>query len=211
MDGIIFDVDGTLWDSTDVVAKAWNQAISDYSGLDANLTGEGLKTLFGKTMDEILQAIFPTLSAEEQNRLGKPCFDYENELLAQEPGNLYPDVETVFQTLSKETNLYIVSNCQCGYIEVFLEVTGLGRYVKGHLCHGQTGLAKNETIRQLMKEHHLTDVVYVGDTQGDYEACKRAQVPFIFVTYGFGQAPDASHRISELAMLPEYIHLHFTE
>lgn len=25
IDSIIFDVDGTLWDSTDVVADAWNQ------------------------------------------------------------------------------------------------------------------------------------------------------------------------------------------
>ena len=27
IDSIIFDVDGTLWDSTDVVADAWNQII----------------------------------------------------------------------------------------------------------------------------------------------------------------------------------------
>lgn len=209
MDGIIFDVDGTLWDSTEVVAKAWNKAIFDHSGMEAGLTSRRLKTLFGKTMDEILLAIFPTLSVEDQHRLGEPCFEYENVLLATEPGILYPDVEAVFQTLAKTTDLYIVSNCQCGYIEVFLEVTGLGRYVKGHLCHGQTGLAKNETIRQLMKDHHLTDVVYVGDTLGDYDACQKADVPFIFVTYGFGQAPDATHRISAIAELPEYIKAHF--
>lgn len=27
MDGIIFDVDGTLWDSVEVVAESWNLAI----------------------------------------------------------------------------------------------------------------------------------------------------------------------------------------
>lgn len=209
MDGIIFDVDGTLWDSTEVVAKAWNQAIADHLGLEANLTSEGLKSLFGKTMDEILLAIFPTLSTEDQHRLGEPCFEYENTLLAKEPGTLYPDVEKVFQALSETTDLYIVSNCQCGYIEVFLEVTGLGRYVKGHLCHGQTGLSKDQTILQLMNEHHLTDVVYIGDTLGDYDACKKAKIPFIFVTYGFGQAPDALHRISSISELPEYIRTHF--
>lgn len=209
MDGIIFDVDGTLWDSTSVVAKAWNEAIVDHSGLEANLTGPQLKTLFGKTMDEILLAIFPTLSYEEQQALGAPCFEYENKRLATEPGTLYPDVETVFQTLSQTTDLYIVSNCQCGYIEVFLETTGLGKYVKGHLCHGQTHLPKNDTILRLMEQHHLTDVVYVGDTLGDYNACCKAGIPFIFADYGFGDAPDAVHRISALKKLPEYLQSHF--
>lgn len=209
MDGIIFDVDGTLWDSTAVVAKAWNQAIADHSGLEANLTSERLKTLFGKTMDEILLAIFPTLSYEDQQKLGEPCFEYENTLLAKEPGTLYPDVAQVFQTLSKTTDLYIVSNCQCGYIEVFLEVTGLGKYVKGHLCHGQTHLPKSDTILRLMDHHHLTDVVYVGDTSGDYDACRKAGIPFIFATYGFGDAPEAAHRILTLAELPDYLQAHF--
>ena len=27
LDGLIFDVDGTLWDSTDLVAKAWNYVL----------------------------------------------------------------------------------------------------------------------------------------------------------------------------------------
>lgn len=202
MDGIIFDVDGTLWDSTDIVALSWNQAITENSDLDSNITGADLKKLFGKTMDEILLALFPGLSKEEQNRLGELCFEYENNLLAKEPGTLYPDVEKIFEKLSKKTDLYIVSNCQCGYIEVFLEVTGLQKYVKDHLCFGDTQLPKHETIRRLMKENNLTDVVYVGDTQGDFDACKNADVPFIFAEYGFGDAPEASSRITALTDLP---------
>ena len=37
-DGIIFDVDGTLWDSTEIVAGAWNQAIIEEGITDVHLT-----------------------------------------------------------------------------------------------------------------------------------------------------------------------------
>ena len=201
MDGIIFDVDGTLWDSTEEVAVSWNQAINENSELTCSFTGSDMKKVFGKTMDEILLTFFPDLTKEEQNRLGELCFKYENEFLAKNPGKLFPDVEKVFKELSEKTDLYIVSNCQCGYIEVFLEACKLQEYIKDHLCFGQTGLPKHETIRQLMKNNNLTDVVYVGDTQGDFDACKNAAVPFIFAEYGFGEAPEADTRITALTDL----------
>ena len=53
MDGIIFDVDGTLWNSTDAVAKAWTNAIQENSDLDLIVDAPLLNRIFGKTMNEI--------------------------------------------------------------------------------------------------------------------------------------------------------------
>ena len=202
MDGIIFDVDGTLWDSTEQVAVSWTNAIREHSDLNLVLTGETLKCHFGKTMDAITAALFPSLSIAEREKLGDICYEYENVHLASNPGDLYPHVREVFQTLSQSYDLYIVSNCQCGYIEVFLESTGLSSYVKDYLCFGRTLRPKHETIRLLMEKNQLTDVVYIGDTIGDYEACLKADVPFIFAEYGFGDVPDATLRIKDMAELP---------
>lgn len=205
MDGIIFDIDGTLWDSTEQVAASWTKAIKENSNLDLTLTGSELMCHFGKTMDAITAALFPTLSLEDQAKLGDICYEYENAYLLDHPGILFPHVKEVFETLSHTYDLYIVSNCQCGYIEVFLESTDLGKYVKDYLCYGDTLRPKNETICQLMAKHHLTDVVYVGDTLGDYDACQKANVPFVFAEYGFGDVPEATHRISDMSALIDII------
>ena len=51
-DGIIFDVDGTLWDSTPIVAEAWTQAVLECGIKDRIVTAGELKQLFGKTMSD---------------------------------------------------------------------------------------------------------------------------------------------------------------
>ena len=66
MDGIIFDVDGTLWDSTDSVTESWNLAIRENSDMDLTITADILKGLFGKTMTEIADSLFPSLPEKER-------------------------------------------------------------------------------------------------------------------------------------------------
>lgn len=201
MDGIIFDVDGTLWDSTEAVAESWNRAITENSDLDMSIDGKVLKNLFGKTMDEIYNYLFPTLSKEEQDRLGSLCFAYENALLETKPGILYEGVQNTLRCLSQKYNLFIVSNCQCGYIELFLKASGLSDVIKDHLCFGETQTPKGDTIRTLMERNGLSDILYIGDTLGDYQACQKAGVPFVFVEYGFGDVPEAEVKISRISEL----------
>ena len=197
MDGIIFDVDGTIWDSTAEVAESWNQALRDHSDLDLEITPEILSKLFGKTMDEIYEALFPDLPHKEQVRLGDLCYEYENILLETKPGRLYNGIIETITTLAKKYKIYIVSNCQLGYIDVMLKTTGLGSYVEDFLCYGHTLAKKSVTIKELMERNQLKDVVYIGDTEGDATACFEANIPFIFAAYGFGEVPDAQVRIDK--------------
>lgn len=201
MDGIIFDVDGTLWDSTDSVAESWNLAIRENSSLDLTIDGDLLKGLFGKTMTEIADALFPSLPVKERLDFISICFDYENRYLETHPGRMYDGVVDTVKKLSEKHPLFIVSNCQCGYIEAMLKASGLAPYIKDHLCFGETQTPKGETILKLMKKNGLRDAVYVGDTQGDADACRSAGVPFVFAEYGFGEVPDAKVRISALSDL----------
>lgn len=201
MDGIIFDVDGTLWDSTPVVAKAYNRIIEENTALPLRVTPDDLKKLFGKPMDEIFACLLPSLSKAKQQRLAEMCFEQEHLELEKTPGTPYEGLEETLRALSQKYPLFIVSNCQRGYIALFLRKMGLGRYIKNHLCFGQTGTSKGQTILRLMRENQLTAPVYVGDTQGDADACAEAGIPFVFAEYGFGSIEDAQYRIASLKEL----------
>ena len=168
-DSIIFDVDGTLWDSTEIVAIGYNRALEAYTDLPIRVDGARLMTLFGKPMDQIFAELLPELSGEQQHFISEKCVILEEEELekADPAPLLYPGIEEMFQKLSKKLPLFIVSNCQCGYIEQFLRKNHFESYITDHLCFGQTGTSKGQTILRLMKENHLKNPVYVGDTQGD--------------------------------------------
>ena len=187
------------------MAESWNKAIREHSSLNLTLEPVSLSRVFGKTMTEIADALFPDLSVKERMELLDVCFDEENRYLEDHPGILYPDVVRTIKELSLSCPLYIVSNCQCGYIEVMLRTTGLAPYIRDHLCFGETQVPKCETIRMLIERNNLQSPVYVGDTQGDADSCKTAGIPFIFAEYGFGDVPDARTRIHTFSDLTKLL------
>lgn len=205
MDSIIFDVDGTLWDSTDSVARSWNLAIQENSSLDLTITENALQQVFGKTMTEIADTLFSRLPEKERMKLLEICFQYENRYLETHPGKLFDGVTDTLAALSGQYPLFIVSNCQQGYIEVLLHTCSLEPFIKDHLCFGETQTSKGQTILTLMKRNGLKNPVYVGDTRGDADACAEAGIPFIFAGYGFGDVPDAKMRISKFTDLKDLV------
>lgn len=201
--GIIFDMDGTLWDSAASVAASWNQGI-EQSGLEKkNLTETDIKKVMGKTMDVIGEALFPTLSWEERAKVWDLCCKIENDYLKKHGARLYPDLENTLIFLKKKYPLYIVSNCQTGYIESFLEYYDFGKYFEDIECYGNNLKPKADNIRLLAERNGLTEAVYVGDIQGDYDASMQAGVGFIHAAYGFGTIRENVPEIHTFAELKE--------
>lgn len=203
IEGIIFDVDGTLWDPTEEVAYSWNQAIKEQTDMDRTLTAEQLKREFGKPLEEIIDDLFPELAQIEQESLADHLYKYENKWVETAPCIVYDQMAETVRELSKKYKLFIVSNCQSGYIEAFLKNTGLGQYFADYTCPGDTGKLKGENIRIIMERNGIKEAVYVGDTQGDANACKEAGIPMIFATYGFGQVEEEHVAIQSFGELLE--------
>lgn len=204
---IILDIDGTLWDTTEVVAVAWERAARQSGKSEVTVTAEKLKGLFGKPMDVIGRSLFDDLSEQEMESLLEFCCEYEEEELRSTSLELlFPHVADTIRTLAQEQGrrLFIVSNCQSGYIELFVEKNHLEEYITDTECFGDTGLSKGENIRLVMERNGLLpeDTVYVGDIMGDYEAACGAGIEFIFAAYGFGDV-DGVRRIEDFAELLE--------
>lgn len=190
---LIFDIDGTLWDARESITRAWNVAIGELTGTPGTLDAPGLGAQFGKSMDDLYAYVFPGLDAHKRRQWGEYCVARENEELALHPGDVYPGVAETLEALSRRYPLYIVSNCGAGYIEAMLEGTGLGRYFQGWMCYADTFSPKGVTIQALMKRYGLTRSLYVGDIQGDADACKQAGIDIIYAAYGLGSIKDGDY------------------
>ena len=187
---LIFDIDGTLWDSRSIVAKGYNYHLEQVGLSHLCVTAEDLRPLFGKVMSEIADILFHSLPETERYPLLEMCMEWEHRFLEADPCDTiaFPKVKQTIAKLAETHNLYIVSNSQTGYPELCMDKLGLNPYILDHLCFGETGTSKGKTIRKLMERNNIDekDVIYIGDTQGDYEATVEAGIPFIWCTFGFG-------------------------
>ena len=93
MDSIIFDVDGTLWDSTEICAKAWTDVIHRETSLSLTINASTLKGLFGRLLPDIASVLFADYPKEEQLRLINRCCQEEHKALLAQCAPLYPDLE----------------------------------------------------------------------------------------------------------------------
>ncbi len=201
LDSLIFDLDGTLWDSTDGIIETWNELLKGYPEIDKVVTREEMAGNFGRPLPEIARRMFPDQTPQMQMQLMDECGDKEIVYLTEHGGLLYPQTEEVLKRLSEKIPLFIVSNCQAGYIESFFEGNGMGSYFKDHECIGVTGLSKGENIRLIIERNGLRAPAYVGDTQGDADAARAAGVPFIYAAYGFGQVDGYDEKAEKITDL----------
>lgn len=202
--GVIFDLDGTLWDACAAIADSWNEYLRQRTDL-ASVTEADSRRMCGHTTEELGDGLFPQLpDAGMRRQLGEECCAYEVEYLKKAGGFVYPGVKETLKKLSGQYRLYIVSNCQSGYIEDFLSWSQTRELFQDTEDYGTTRRPKAENIRLLAERNHLDAAVYVGDTLLDMKSAREAGLPFIHCRYGFGQVEGVPW-VEAFSQLPEQI------
>jgi len=206
-DSVIFDLDGTLWDASATMTTAFQVAKNSVDYVDDDITLAQVRAVTGQPYEVVYDELFPNLPAARLAEYRLLCARQELAAARQHGGALYPGLADMLAYLRAQGyRLFIVSNCQLGYVEAFLAHSQLGPYFEGHQCFGTKRLPKAANIREVVAAHGLRAPVYVGDTAGDLAACQEAGVPFIFATYGFGRI-DAAETPWRIAGLPDLQHL----
>jgi phosphoglycolate phosphatase len=187
-DALIFDLDGTLWDAAEPTAKGWNCALAEL-GAQTRVTVEGIRSVAGTPFKGCVEILVPELCPPSDTTL-RTIDVCEEEALLESGGTLFLGVEAGLERLVAHYPLYLVSNCQDWYIDLFFEKTGLGRYFAGGDCNGWSGLPKGDMLRRLAERQALKRPVYVGDTQGDHDSAYEAGMSFVLARYGFGSVQE---------------------
>ncbi len=201
---VIFDMDGTLWDSSKQVTDSWN-VVFEKNDLK-NITYTDMQNCMGLMMNDIIKRLFPSLCESEQLRILKECEEFENEYLSTHCGQLYPQLKSTLISLKKlGYKLMIVTNAQDGYVQAFFKSSGLEKYFDDFEMFGRTNLPKSENIRLILERNNISDAVYVGDTIWDYDSAKSVDVEFIHASYGFGKVSQSNHKIKTLPELVELV------
>ena len=189
-DSVLFDLDGTLWDATESTAEAWKRtlALRTFATPTVPLDAESIKKYMGMTNMELTSVLFPDLEYEVAYNLREEASALENEILRERGGKLYDGVEELLvELVARGLKLFVVSNCQAGYIEAFLAVHGLERYFTDFECSGNTGRSKGENVLDVISRNGLASPVFVGDTSSDLKGAAFAGIPFIYARYGLGE------------------------
>lgn len=201
-DSLIFDMDGTLWDAVDSYAICWNKALEKH-GIK-KITRDELLGMMGWEKEKVICHYFSDISIALADKIFEDIVTLQDEIIPIEGGKLYENVKDGLKTLAKKYKLFILSNCPPNTIKQFVEWAKIEDIITDHIAHGYNLKPKHFNMQLLMDKHSLKNPFYVGDTLTDCTESKKANVPFVYVSYGFGNVNVYDFKFDDFKSLVNY-------
>jgi HAD superfamily hydrolase (TIGR01549 family) len=189
---VIFDMDGTLVDSVDLHARAWQDAFRDF-GHDFEL--KAIRDQIGKGGDQLLPVF---LTRKEIHAKGSDLEKHRGNLLKERylsQIKAFPQVPELFRRIrADKIKIVLASSAKAEELQTYKKIAGIEGLIdaetssddaeksKPHPDIFQAAMAKLDGV-------HKSEVVVIGDTPYDAEAAGRAGLSTIgFRCGGFAEA-----------------------
>jgi beta-phosphoglucomutase-like phosphatase (HAD superfamily) len=137
---VIFDIDGTLIDSVDLHARAWQETFSRY-GVKTNF--RAVRDQIGKGGDKLMKVF---LSEQQIDRWGKEIAEERTALFKRQylpQVKPFPHLRGLFERLRKDKiEIALASSAKDDEIRAYKKITGIGPYLHAEISSDDVAHSK---------------------------------------------------------------------
>lgn len=201
---IIFDLDGTLWETIEATYIAANIIVEKHKELkkiskETIIKGMGLSSL------ENASNYIPYIPAKIGIKYMKEISQKTSEIINEKNVVIYDGAIETLKELSKEYKIGIITNNRDEYAKTFLRISNLEKYFTDYMGAASYDITKGEAIKEMVKKYKEKENYYVGDIKKDQEATMYAGIKFIHAKYGFEPNLKSELSIDKIQDLPKII------
>ena len=201
---IIFDLDGTLWETIDATYEATKIITNKHKELKPITRETIIKGMGLSTIENAINYI-PYMPAEEGIKYMKEISEKTSEIINKDNVIIYNGVIETIKKLSKKYKLGIITNNRDKYAETFLKISNLKEYFTDYMGAASYNMTKGEAIKKMVQKYNEIENYYVGDIKKDQEATEYAGIEFIHAKYGFNPTLKSKKYINNIIDLQKII------
>ena len=182
----LFDIDGTLIDSVDLHAEAWQRALAHF-GFDVPF--KTVRSQIGKGGDQLLPVFVP---ADQLEKLTDHIEKYRSELFKREylpRVKPFPHVRDLFRQIREDGHrIVLASSANAEEVEAYKEIAGIADLVDGETSSSDVDCSKPcPDVFEVALDNAKVEperALVVGDTPYDAIAARRAHLRTVAVLCG---------------------------